>query len=420
MTYRSFGALLAAGVLSLGITGAAAAEIDVPEGFKVTVFTESAGLARHMAVAPWGDVYVNRRQARRGDSEAGVLVLRDTDGDGTADERAVFGERYGTGIAYHEGYLYVASDTAVYRWKLADGQMLPEGEEELIAGGFLDDRQHAAKTLAFDAEGRLYVNVGAPSNACMTQMRTKESPGQEPCAMLENTGGIWRFDAAAPDQDQMTDGMHYAAGIRHGMAIDFSPEAGKLFVVQHGRDQLDTLWPELYDAAENARLPAEEMLMLEEGETFGWPYTFWDKENAKRIIAPEYGGGTLEEDTSGRFPDPVAAFPGHWAPNDMVIYTGQTFPERMHGGAFVAFHGSWNRAPKPQEGYKVVFVPFTDGMPTGAYETFADGFTGSDEPIASPRDAKYRPTGLAVGPDGALYIADSREGRVWKVIYEGR
>ena len=116
---------------------------------------------------------------------------------------------------------------------------------------------------------------------------------------------------------------------------------------------------------------------------------------------------------------PIFAFPGHWAPNALLFYTGDQFPARYKNGAFIAFHGSWNRAPEKQKGYKVVFVPFLKGKPSGAYEVFADGFMGADE-IASPGEAKYRPCGLAQGPDGSLYISDSVKGNIWKIKYKGK
>ena len=113
---------------------------------------------------------------------------------------------------------------------------------------------------------------------------------------------------------------------------------------------------------------------------------------------------------------PVAAFPAHWAPNDMLIYEGSQFPSAYKDGAFIAFHGSWNRAPEPQGGYNVVFQPLADGKASGPFVVFADGFAGA---IKQPGQAAHRPTGLAVGPDGALYIADDQGGRIWRVTFQG-
>jgi glucose/arabinose dehydrogenase len=188
--------------------------------------------------------------------------------------------------------------------------------------------------------------------------------------------------------------------------------------VIHGRDQLDSLWPEHYTAEENAEQPAEEFHRLEQGSDCGWPYTYVDARTGVRMVAPEYGGDGLTVDGSARYQDPIAIFPAHWAPNDLLFYDGGAFPARYAGGAFVAFHGSWNRAPFRQRGYQVAFVPFEGDAPSGPWETFADGFAGSDD-VASPRDADFRPMGLAQDASGALLIADSVRGRIWRVTYAG-
>jgi glucose/arabinose dehydrogenase len=117
--------------------------------------------------------------------------------------------------------------------------------------------------------------------------------------------------------------------------------------------------------------------------------------------------------------NPILAFPAHLAPNDLMFYTGNMFPERFKNGAFIAFHGSWNRAPQEQKGYYVVFVPFNNEVPEGGWEIFADNFAKTDK-IISPGDAKYRPTGLAQGSDGSVYITESNTGKIWRVLYEGK
>jgi len=112
------------------------------------------------------------------------------------------------------------------------------------------------------------------------------------------------------------------------------------------------------------------------------------------------------------------AFPGHIAPNDLLFYHAEQFPEKYREGAFIAFHGSWNRAPEPQKGYNVVFVPFDGALPSGDWEVFADGFSQQGT-VENPADAVYRPCGLAVGPDGSLYVNDPRQGRIWRIYYTG-
>lgn len=137
------------------------------------------------------------------------------------------------------------------------------------------------------------------------------------------------------------------------------------------------------------------------------------------MLAPEFGGDNRRKIDAGTYDAPVIAFPAHWAPLGMTLYQGTQFPERYRHGMFVTFHGSWNRAPRSQAGYKVVFVPFdANGYPTGTYETFADGFAGRTE-FVSTRDARHRPGGVAVGPDGSLYITDTVRGRVWRIIHTG-
>jgi glucose/arabinose dehydrogenase len=136
------------------------------------------------------------------------------------------------------------------------------------------------------------------------------------------------------------------------------------------------------------------------------------------VVAPEYGGDGKKRPEIGRYPDPIVTFPAHWAPNDLVFYNGTQFPNGYRGGAFIAFHGSWNRAPRPQAGYNVTFVPFgADGKPSGEWTVFAEGFKGGK--ILSPSETRARPVGLAVGPKGALYVSDSLNGRIWRIRYEG-
>ena len=393
----------------------AASDLDLPDGFCAVIVADTLGKARHMAVAENGDLYVALREVEGG---GGIVALRDTTGDGRADVQERFGEVGGTGIGLRGGYLYFAPDTAVLRYALADGELAPTSEPETVVGGFPEQSSHAVKPFTFDDAGHLYVNVGAPSNACQEPSRTPGTPGQDPCPQLELHGGIWRFYADSTGQTQTPDDR-YATGIRNAVALDWNAAAGDLYVAQHGRDQLHSLWDSLYTQEESAELPAEELLRVTEGSDSGWPYCYYDPLQEQKVLAPEYGGDGEEV---GRCADknmPAVALPAHWAPNDLLFYTGDQFPERYQNGAFVASHGSWNRAPLPQRGYKIVFVPMgEDGRPTGDHEAFAEGFPRV-ETIESPNDAEYRPTGLAQGPDGSLYISDDAKGRIWRVLYVG-
>jgi glucose/arabinose dehydrogenase len=189
--------------------------------------------------------------------------------------------------------------------------------------------------------------------------------------------------------------------------------------MQHGRDQLNNLYPNLYSEQQSADLPAEEMFEVKQGDDFGWPYCYFDGAQNKKLLAPEYGGDGKQLGRCSTAKQPIVAFPAHLAPNGLLFYTGNQFPERYRNGAFIAFHGSWNRAPLPQKGFFVAFVPFKDGKPSGAWETFAEGFAGK-EIIVNPRDAQYRPCGLAQGPDGAIYVTDDAKGAVWKISFTGK
>jgi glucose/arabinose dehydrogenase len=404
-----------------GPVRAAAAEcgrpdgLQLPAGFCATRFADGVGPARHLAVRGNGDVYVALSRSRSGGT---IAALRDRDGDGRTDTVKYFGEGAGgTGIAVRNGFLYYAPDTALWRYRLSTDSLVPDGSPEMVVTDLPVQHQHAAKSFTFDGNGHVYMNIGAPSNACQQRDRSRGSPGLRPCPLLAKHGGVWRFNADARNQHQ-DDGTRFATGIRNAVALAWDPVADHLYLVQHGRDQLHSMFPERYSIDQSADLPAEEFFRVNQGEDFGWPYCYYDQHQHKKVLAPEYGGDGRKVGECDKYGQPIMAFPGHWAPDALLFYTGTQFPARYHGGAFIAFHGSWNRAPRPQQGYKVVFVPFDKGRPAGDYETFADGFAGPG-PIASPGQANYRPVGLAQGPDGSLYVSDSHKGRIWKIRYVG-
>lgn len=389
-------------------------DLELPRGFCAEVFHPGIGrAARHLAVLDNGDVVV----ARRG-KEGGLWALRDSDGDGRADEQAQWNDAAGTAVVYHDGKVYFSTPETVMRYTPDAESLMPAGEPEIVIDGFPDYRMHASKALAFDSKGALFVNIGAPSNACQEPTRTPGVPGQDPCPLLDTTGGVWRFDLAAPLPMSPEDGTRYATGIRMGLAMAWNTDADRLYLVQHGRDQLNELWPELYTPEQRAELPAEQFFEIREGGDFGWPYCYYDHLQGRKLLNPEYGGDGRNVGRCTGFELPIAAYPGHWAPNDLVFYSASAYPARYRGGAFIAFHGSWNRAPFPQEGYRVVFQPFDGGAAADEYETFIDGFAQSDA-LESPGMAKYRPTGLAVDSQGQLWVSDSREGRIWRITYDG-
>lgn len=396
----------------------------LPEGFKAVVVVDSIEeRVRHIAVSDEGLLY---GKLRNSNEKGGIVVIQDKNNDGRADVIEKFGayrslqkRSYSTAMRIYNGYLYFSSELVIYRYKLKPGTLIPEGEMEIV---MTDDHghgkhEHIGKPIAFDNEGHMYVPFGAPSNACQNPKRTPRAPGMDPCPQLEDHGGVWRFDANKLGQTQK-DGYKYATGIRSVVAMDWNSEDGNLYIVMHGRDDLNRLFSNIYSGWDSAMLPSEEFIRVTEGSDFGWPYCYYDQMQEKKVLSPEYGGDGKIVGRCKDFDDPIMGFPGHWAPNDLVFYDGDKLPNRYKNGAFIAFHGSTNRAPYPQSGYFVGFVPFKDGKPSGDWEVFADGFAVVDT-IASVNDAKYRPMGIAFGEDDSMYISDSVKGKIWKIVFEG-
>ncbi|WP_454804510.1 c-type cytochrome [Mucilaginibacter phyllosphaerae] len=396
------------------------AGLVLPASFKATIVADSLiGGARHMAVNTNGDIYVKLRFP---DTVGGNMALRDTNADGRADIITKFANyddkgSYGTSMRVHKGYLYFSSETNVYRTKLNPQTLVPDGPLELILHDVNGRHEHDAKPLAFDNDGHMYVPFGAPSNACQEQNRVPGSPGLKGCPLLAEYGGIWQFDEARPGQQQK-DGKRYATGLRSVVAMDWNTKENCLYVVAHGRDDLHMLFPKQYNAWQSAVLPAEEFLKVTEGSDAGWPYYYYDPLQHRKMLSPEYGGDGKKSGNGKNYNQPIMAFQAHWAPNDLLFYTGDQFPERYRNGAFIAFHGSTNRSPYPQGGYCVAFVPFKNGKPIGNWEIFADGFTGR-KTVVSASEARYRPMGLAMGPDGSLYVSETEKGKIWKISYKG-
>ena len=385
----------------------------LPQGFKALTVIESFGRNRHIAVNSNGDIYIKLERLKDG---KGIYVLREM--NGKYEVIKSFGNYAGTGIAVKNDYLYASSDDEVFRYKLVNNEVADPDNPEKIVTGLLKGNQHSSKSIALDNDGNIYVNVGAPSNACQVQDRTPGSPGQDPCPILEKGGAIWQFKADKLNQSY-PEGVRYCTGIRNIVGLDWNTKENQLYAMMHGRDQLSQLFPDLYNNEQSAELPSEEFLLIKKGSDFGWPYCYYDHLQKKNVLGPEYGGDGKQQGRCEGKDQPIMGFPGHLAPNALLFYTGNLFSKKYQDGAFIAFHGSWNRAPLKQEGFYVVFVPFKDGKPSGNYEIFANGFAGSDD-IKNPNQAKYRPCGLAQGPDGALYVSEDKAGRIWKIIYNGK
>jgi glucose/arabinose dehydrogenase len=409
--------------------------ITLPGGFCATVFADTIGHARDIAIASNGDVYVNTWSGPyfQGPTHPGgfLVALRDTNNDGKADIVKRFGPDAsqknggGTGVGLYKNALYAEEgDTLskrIVRYSISGDSMTPtSAKSDLIVGGLPANGDHPMHPFVIDGSGNIFMDVGSATNSCQLKNRTLESPGHKPCTELQTRAGIWRYDANKTNQQYSSAGR-YATGIRNAVGIALDP-GGQLYSTQHGRDQLFENWRKLYSSDQGQNEPAEELLKIDQGGDYGWPTCYFDIQQAKLVLAPEYGGdGGKALGDCGNRKAPEAYFPAHWAPDGLVFYSGSQFPAHYKGGAFIAFHGSWNRAPGAQQGYKVVFVPFNGGKPAdpAKYETFADGFVGGPVGPDANDKAVHRPTGLAQGPDGALYIADDKGGRIWKVVYRG-
>jgi glucose/arabinose dehydrogenase/mono/diheme cytochrome c family protein len=427
---------LATLLLIAGGTGSARAEtagcsgdsggIILPPGFCATVFADQLGHVRHMVVAPNGVLYANTWSGRyfRNDSPpAGgfVIALQSTANDGRADKIVRFGPTLadgnagGTGIDIYKSYLYAETNDRIVRYALPTDRIEPAATTETVVSGLPLTGDHPMHPFKIDAKGNLYVDLGSATNSCQSENRMPNAPGMNPCMELQTRAGTWRYDANKLNQ-RFSPVERFATGLRNGEGFGID-SAGRVFATQHGRDQLAENFPRLYRPEQGANEPAEELVQLRQGADFGWPECYYDYSQKRLVLAPEYGGdGGKTVGICAQKQAPVAAFPAHWAPNDLLIYQGKQFPSAYKDGAFIAFHGSWNRAPSPQGGYNVVFQPLHDGKASGPFVVFADGFAGA---VKEPGRAAHRPTGLAVAPDGSMYISDDRHGRIWHVTFRG-
>ena len=389
------------------------AGLKLPVGFKATLFADTIGSARHIAITSNGVVFAKLMYPNKAGNS--IVRLQDANQDGVADNIKGWAKYGGTGIYVRGNQLYATSDNDVYLYQLNEkDEVVNPQSPKTIVKGLLARNQHASKSITLDGQNNIYVNIGAYSNACQEKDRVKGSKGMFPCPILDSAGGIWKFDGNKENQ-VYANGERYATGLRNVVGLDWNKQSNSLFVLQHGRDQLNSFYPELYSNEESAELPAETMYEIHKGDDAGWPYVYYDPFQKKKILSPEYGGDGKKEGGENAI-DPAVFFPAHMAPNALLFYTGNQFPEKYKNGAFVAFHGSWNRAPLPQEGYFVAFVPFKNGKPNGAWEIFANGFAGEGK-VMNTRKAKARPCGLAQGPDGSLYVSDDSRGSIFKISY---
>ena len=374
----------------------------LPAGYCATVFASLRNV-RNIAVAPDGDIFA-------AGAGRGVTALRDRDGDGHADTTLSFGGGYGsgTGVALASDAILFSPDDKVVRFGWHDGSLGPADSGTVLVRDLPVGGNHNMKTVAVSKdEASIFVDHGSATNSCQQHDRMARSPGLNPCAERDIRAGVWRYDAHRPGQTA-ADGQHWGFGMRNAEALAIEPGSGVLWAAIHGRDQLGDNWG--FSNDDNAEKPAEEFGPVPRGADYGWPYCYYDPIAHRKVQAPEYGGDGMRQDTCAARTQPAIGFPGHWAPMMLTFVRGSRFGTEYSGGAFLAFHGSWNRAPLPQAGYRVVFIPFQNGRAAGTYQTFATG-AGTD----------LRMSAVAMAPDGsALFIGSDAAGKIWRVIPKPR
>ncbi len=351
---------------SLGDGGVA--EVQVPPGFEVQVFAEGLNGPRFMAFGPDGVLYA----ADRGNNR--IVALPDEDGDGAADEIRVFAtdlERPHS-LVFHEGAWYIGVQTGVVRLVDEDADGTADSKESvanLPTGG-----SHSTRTVEFLPDGRMVVSVGSTCNVC-----EEEDPRRAAVVVYDDANG--------------TGESLFAIGLRNAVGLAIHPTTGELWATNNGRDLMGD------------DLPPENVYIVREGLDYGWPRC-----HSGDISDPEFGGPNACDGVE----QPITAMQAHSAPLGMVFYTGQDsehpFPKEYWGDLFIAFHGSWNRSVPT--GYKIVRLPLDGSQPTSSVIDFAVGWL--DE---ATDEADGRPVGLAVGPDGAMYVSDDKGGFVYRIWY---
>ena len=387
--------------------------LTIPHGFTATVFASGLGKARHITVTPSGYIYIKLASAKNGNT---IVRLKDQNGDGVADEEMDFGSFKGTGIKVKSGWLYASSDEEIYRFKLdSDGVVSNPDQPEKIVTGLIARGEHEAKAFTLDNSGNIYVNIGAFSNSCQIEDRKTGSMGKKPCPILDSAAGIWQFKADRLNQTY-ADGVRYATGLRNVVGLDWNTTTNHFLLCNMAVISYTVFFLQcilinkmlnflqnvcmncIKDPMPGGRIftmikyKAKKFWLLNMAET--------ERKQQERTQSIQYMHSQVT-----------------WRRTIFCFIRVISFPARYKNGAFIAFHGSWNRAPEPQAGFFVVFVPFTNGKPSGKWKIFANGFSGGPKNTASG-GALHRPCGLAEGPDGALYVTDDVQGTIWRITYK--
>ena len=347
--------------------------LALPKGFAIDVFARDVENARMMEVAEDGTLYVPRRD--KGD----VLMLRDTDGDGKADQRETVAKKENMhGIEIDGDTVYLMTVNDVYRTSRAEDGTL--GELELVADRFPEGGQHPNRMVQLGPDGKLYVSVGSTCNACA------ETNEENATITVMNTDG--------------SDRRVFASGLRNTIGYGFEPESGALYGFDHGIDWL----------GDNEQ--HEEFNRIEDGKRYGWPYVYALSRFNPQDTPPDSSFSDYAEGSQ----EPIGLHTPHAAPMQMTFYTGDAFPDEFRGDAFIAMRGSWNR--QPPSGYEVLRVDFEDGKPV-AMEPFVTGFLMESDESPTGWGHMGRLAGMAEGPEGSLYLSDDTGGIIYRITYEG-
>ena len=347
--------------------------IKVPDGFKVDVFARDLINPRMLAVSQKGILYATRR------SVGDVIMLKDENGDGKADAVVTVASRPNMhGIAFDGNKVFLVTIHDVYSANVnEDGTF---GPLTRIINDLPDAGQHANRTIKVGPDGMLYISVGSTCNECQ-----EDNP--ENATILRAS------------KDGKTRSI-FARGLRNTIGFDWEPTTGALYGIDHGIDWLGD------------EVQIEELNRIEQGKKYGWPYVYGMSGINPHINPPE--GITLEQ-WAKQSTEPVLGYTAHSAPMQVAFYDGTAFPADYKGDAFIAMRGSWNR--RPPSGYEVVRVNFENGKPV-AFEKFLDGF------LLQQENGKYgylgRLTGIAVGKDGSLFVADDSNGVVYRVSHNSK
>jgi glucose/arabinose dehydrogenase len=354
------GALLPFGVSASPATDKVLANVRLPPGFKLELYTDQVPNARSMALGQNGTLFVGTRTGN-------LYAVTGDPTKGRAQNVHVLARKLNmpNGVAFRDGALYVAEVHRILRYDGIESSLETPPAPKIVRDDLPRDRHHGWRYIAFGPDGRLYVTIGAPCNVC-------NEPKYAVIARMSPDGSGYEV---------------FARGIRNSVGLTWHPETKELWFTDNGRDWLGDDQP-----------PCELNVAPRSGLDFGFPYC-----HGRNVKDPEFGA--LGE--CGRMTPPVQTLGAHVAPLGLKFYTGQSFPEEYRGRVFIAEHGSWNRSEK--SGYRITTVTL-NGNRAVAYEPFATGFHRGDEVFGRPVD-------LLILSDGSMLVSDDAAGAIYRITY---